>query len=299
MPSDTEEEPLSRRWRADAVLVAVTVVWGADFVLVKNLLGVVPPLPFLFWRFAAATALLLFALPGRAPTPGVWRDGLRVGGLLALGMLLQVLGQAETTASHASFLTGMASVFTPAAAYAMTRRLPTLENGLGILFAGTGFVLMTLPGGGAMNRGDLLVFGCGVTFAFYIVEMADRSGRHDPVWFTVIQLAVTTAAAGGIALARGGAAGLEGGIRPILADPALVAQAAFLVVLGSAGTYVSQTWAQGHMSATHAAIIYTLEPVVTALLAAHFLGERLGRRGWAGGALVLAGIVVSELRLRR
>ncbi len=299
MPSDTEKEPLSRRWRADAVLIAVTIVWGADFVLVKNLLGVVPPLPFLFWRFAAATALVALGLPGRASTPGVWRDGLRVGGLLALGMLLQVLGQAETTASHASFLTGMASVFTPAAAYAMTRRLPTLENGLGILVAGTGFVLMTLPTEGAMNRGDLLVFGCGVTFAFYIVEMAERSARHDPVWFTFIQLAATTAAAGLIAFVQGGTAGLEGGIRPILSDVALVVQAVFLVVLGSAGTYVFQTWAQGHMSATHAAIIYTLEPVVTALLAARFLEERLGTRGWAGGALVLAGIVVSEVRLRR
>jgi drug/metabolite transporter (DMT)-like permease len=53
------------------------------------------------------------------------------------------------------------------------------------------------------------------------------------------------------------------------------------------------------MSATHAAIIFMLEPAVTALLAARFLGERLGLRGWAGGVLVLAGIVVSETRLRR
>ena len=75
-------------------------------------------------------------------------------------------------------------------------------------------------------------------------------------------------------------------------------QAIFLVVLGTAGTYVFQTWAQRHMSATHAAIIYTLEPVVTALLAGRFLGERLGTRGWIGGVLVLAGIVVSEVRLR-
>jgi drug/metabolite transporter (DMT)-like permease len=37
---------------------------------------------------------------------------------------------------------------------------------------------------------------------------------------------------------------------------------------------------------------------VTALLAGWFLGERLGPRGWAGGVLVLAGIAVSELRLR-
>ncbi len=52
------------------------------------------------------------------------------------------------------------------------------------------------------------------------------------------------------------------------------------------------------MSATHAAIIFALEPVFAAILAAWLLGDRLGARGAAGGLLVLAGIVVSELRLR-
>src|SRR5262245_6708110 len=213
-------------------------------------------------------------------------------------MGLQILGQAETTASHASFLTGLASVFTPAAAWLTTRRLPTLENGIGIALAGAGFFLMTLPTSGAINSGDWLVFGCGVTFAFYIVEMAERSARHDAVWFTTVQLALTTALTGAAVLATGGPAALGAGVRPILPSGSLLLQALFLIVLGTFGTYVFQTWAQGHMSATHAAIIYTLEPVVTALLAARFLGERLGARGWAGGALVLAGIVVSELRLR-
>ena len=50
---------------------------------------------------------------------------------------------------------------------------------------------------------------------------------------------------------------------------------------------------------SHAAIVFALEPVFASILAAHFLQEPLGPRGFAGGALVLAGIFVSELRLRR
>lgn len=300
MKTDAEKEPLSMRWRADAVLIGVTIVWGADFVLVKNLLAIVPALPFLFWRFAFATVLCAFFLPGRRRTPRLVSDGLYLGGLLTLGMGLQILGQVETTASNAAFLTGMASVLTPVAAYLLTRKLPTLENGLGISLAGAGFVLMTFPAGGvAVNRGDLLVFGCGVVFAFYIVEMAERSGRHDAIWFTVIQLAVVVVAVGVVILWQGGTAALAKGVMPILAQRSLVVQALLLAIVGTAGTYAFQTWAQRHMSATHAAIIYTLEPVVTALLAGWFLAERLGTRGWAGGALVLAGIVVSEVRLRR
>ncbi len=300
MKTDAEKEPLSLRWRADAVLIGVTIVWGADFVLVKNLLAVVPPLPFLFWRFAFATILCAFFLPGRRRTPRLVADGLYLGGLLTLGMALQILGQAETTASNAAFLTGMASVLTPVAAYLLTRKLPTLENGLGITLAGAGFVLMTFPAGGvAVNRGDLLVFGCGVVFAFYIVEMAERSGRHDAIWFTVIQLAVVVVAVGAVTLGTVGRRRSRRASSRSSAGRSFVVQALLLAVVGTAGTYAFQTWAQRHMSATHAAIIYTLEPVVTALLAGWFLAERLGTRGWAGGALVLAGIVVSEVRLRR
>jgi drug/metabolite transporter (DMT)-like permease len=44
--------------------------------------------------------------------------------------------------------------------------------------------------------------------------------------------------------------------------------------------------------------MFALEPVFTALFAAFFLGERMSRRDWAGAGLVLAGILVSELRGR-
>jgi drug/metabolite transporter (DMT)-like permease len=50
------------------------------------------------------------------------------------------------------------------------------------------------------------------------------------------------------------------------------------------------------MTAVHGAIILALEPVFAALFAAWLLSERLGGRGFAGGGLVLAGIVVSELK---
>jgi len=73
----------------------------------------------------------------------------------------------------------------------------------------------------------------------------------------------------------------------------------YLGSVGTVGTFFGQTWAQARMTATHAAILFALEPVFAALFAAWVLRERLGSRGVLGGVLVLAGIVVSELRLRR
>jgi drug/metabolite transporter (DMT)-like permease len=285
------------------VLAGVTVIWGSTFVVVRSVLDTAPPFRFVFWRFLFATLAIACIAMFRPRGRGIFRDGAILGLVLAAGVVLQISGQADTTASKAAFLTGLAVVLTPFVAVLRTRRLPTIENGLGITLASIGFFLLTFPSdGGLMNRGDPLVLACGVAFAFYGVELAERGGKHDAVWLTLIQLGFV-AAAGGIfslivrspALAGFHAASLEA--RPILWTKPFVLSVVYLGSLGTVVAFLGWTWAQGRMSAIHGAIILALEPVFAALFAAWFLRERLGPRGLAGGLLVLAGIVVSELRL--
>lgn len=301
--SEAPETP-GRRLAADAVLICATVVWGSSFIVVKNVVRDSPPLAFLFWRFLLAALLALALTGGRGVTRALLRDGAAAGLLLAAGMVLQVIGQTETTASKAAFLTGLSVVLTPFAAYVRARRLPSLENGAGITLASVGFFLLTFPrGGGPLNRGDLFMAACGVAFAFYIVELGERTGAHDPLRLTGVQMAVVALSGGALSLllrwpVLSGlhAAAVEA--RPVVWRGTFLWSVAYLGTIGAVGTFLAQTWAQRHMSATHAAILFALEPVVAALLAAYFLGERLGARGAVGGLLVLAGIVVSELRLR-
>ncbi len=294
--------------RADAVLVGVTLVWGTSFVVVKNAFETSPPLQFLFWRFLIASAILTSILIARrraVRSPGMWRDGIVIGLLLAGGMGLEVLGIPETTASKAAFLTGLSVVLTPLAAYLRTRQFPSAENAAGITLAAAGFVLLTFPvGGGPFNRGDAFLTGCGIAFAFYIVELAIRSPRHDVFWFTAVQLGSVTIVAAIAsflfrlpALAGLPEAALEA--RPVLWQGTFLWSVLYLASIGTVGTFLFQTWAQARMSATHAAVLFALEPVFAALFAAWLLRERLGARGLAGGALVLVGIVASELRFAR
>ena len=300
-----QDNETPRSLKADAVLVGVTFVWGTSFVVVKNAFAGSPPLQFLFWRFLIAAAILApFALR-RARTPGIFRDGLVLGALLAGGMSLQVLGVPSTTASNAAFLTGLSVVLTPFAAYLRNRRLPSAENAAGVVLAGAGFVLLTFPAGGAhFNRGDALVFACGVVFAFYIVELGERSARHDAMWLTLLQLATVAVVAGlaSLVLRVPALATLAEGAaehRAVVWEGTFLWSVLYLGSVGTVGTFFGQTWAQARMSATHAAILFALEPVFAALLAAKVLGDRLGTRGTLGGILVLAGIVVSEMRFRR
>jgi drug/metabolite transporter (DMT)-like permease len=288
------------------VLVAVTLVWGSSFVVVRHTLDTSPPLALLFWRFAFALflAVVAIALRRRARPGGFARDGLVLGLLLSLGMSLQVVGQAETTASKAAFLTGLAVVLTPFVAIFRTRRLPSIENGIGITLASIGFLLLTMPPrGAAWQRGDLWVGLCGVVFAFYGVELAERAGRHDTLWLTAMQLSLVVGVAGLAALLLRTAplSGLHAAALEAMPIPWRGSFPWSVLYLGSLctmGAFLGWTWSQGRMSAIHGAIILALEPVVASLLAAWLLGERLGQRGIAGALLVLAGIVVSELRLR-
>jgi len=297
-----QHESGSSPWRADAVLLVVTVAWGTSFVVVRHALDTAPPLLLLFGRFGLGAVLVAAALLRRHGMRGALRDGLLLGALLGLGMCLQVSGQAATTATKAGFLTGLASVVTPFVAVARTRRLPTTANGVGIALASAGFLLLTYPPqGAAFESGDLLVVASSVVFAVYAVELAERAGRHDALWLTFIQLAVVAALAGVSSLALratfagGPAAALEA--RPVDWTGPFPWSVLYLGVVCTAGAFVGWTWAQGRMSAIHGAIILALEPVVAALLAAWLLRERLPTRGIVGAILVLFGIVVSEMRL--
>jgi drug/metabolite transporter (DMT)-like permease len=67
-------------------------------------------------------------------------------------------------------------------------------------------------------------------------------------------------------------------------------------VLATAVAFSVQVWAQQHTSASHAAIVFTLEPVFAALTSFAFFHERLGLRALAGAALILAGILLAEFK---
>jgi len=289
--------------RADAALVAVTFVWGLSFVVVRNVLFESPPMAFLFWRFVVASVAVLL-LASRSPrTPGLLRDGTIVGLLLGSGMALQVFGQVETTASKAAFLTGLSVVLTPFAAYLRSRRLPSIENGLGIALASLGFVLLTFPREGwSVTRGDAFVLCAAVVFAFYVVELSERAPSHDALALTAVQLPTVACVAGALSLLLRlpltvGLAIPVAEARPLILSRTFLASVLYLGTIGTVGTFFGQAWAQRRISATHAAILFALEPVFAALFAAWLLGESLGGRGMAGAGLVLAGIVVSESKL--
>jgi drug/metabolite transporter (DMT)-like permease len=294
--------PRPEALRADLVLVVVTAIWGSTFIVNRLAIETAPPLVFVLVRFALASVILFLLALGRPLTRNLARDSAVIGVLLAIGIGCQVAGQLFTTASKAAFVTGLSVPLTPIAGYLMTRKKPSIENLAGLVLAAAGFAMLTWPENAAgWNRGDLLIVATAVSYAILIVVMAETAPNHDVRWYSFGQIAAAAVTVGVARLAfapflSGRGAFVVAEARPLVLTPRVIASILWMALVATVVTFLAQTWAQQRMPATHAAILFALEPVFTALFAALFLGERLTGRDWSGAVLVLAGIVVSELK---
>jgi drug/metabolite transporter (DMT)-like permease len=282
------------RGRAELALAGVTVVWGATFVVVKTAIAHIPPLLFLVLRFSVAAVALggiyagaLWRQRARA-SAWVW-PGIAAGCLLFIAYVFQTIGLKYTTPAKSAFLTGLSIPLVPFVSSFVYKSRPRLFEVAGVLVASAGMALMTLPSGKtAMGRGDILSVFCAVAFAFHIVLI----GHYAPLigFETLAALQVATAAALGLATFR-----LE---QPEAAHFTVEVAAAVLItgLLATALAFTTMAWAQQYTSATRAALIFALEPVVAWITSFLLSGEKLAGRGVPGACLILTGIVMVELK---
>lgn len=288
---------MNRRLRADASLVLATILWGATFVVVKDALAHASVFAFLALRFALATALM--ALIFRRALPKLDRNQIRagalIGALMFVGYALQTSGLIYTSPSKAAFITGFGVVLVPIFSALFWRRRINhwVWAGAAAALVGLYFLTVSPQGFTQLNRGDLLVFGCAVVFAFHIIVVGRYSVRHPVGALSFLQVA-TTAALTALSLPILALTRLE----PIRIDwsPELLLAIAITAVFATAIAFSVQVWAQQYTTPTHTAIIFTLEPVFAAITSYILLSERLGTRALSGAVLILAGILLAELK---
>jgi drug/metabolite transporter (DMT)-like permease len=269
-------------------LLLVTAIWGVTFVQVKDAVEIYPLFAFLAVRFAiASVALAPFTGGGRLRT--LDRRGLiagaGLGGLLALGYGLQTAGLARTTVSSTGFITGLCVVLTPITAYVLFRDHIPAGAWVGVVLATVGLAMLSGIAAGS-TAGDLLVLGGAAAYALQIVLLERYAPHYDPVAFTLVEMVAACLGFTVIAGARG----------ELSVPHGWTVWGALLVtgIFASAFAFLVQTWAQRDLSATRTALVFTAEPVFAGLFGYLLAGDRLGAIGWAGCALILGGIVVSE-----
>ncbi len=281
-----------RRLLAEVLLATVTLFWGATFPLVKSAVNEVPVLCFLWVRFALAAGLLALAAGRRLGTldrRGLLR-GVLLGVVLFLSYLFQTFGLTLTSAANAGFLTGLAVIWVPLLAGPLLAKPPAPGAKLGVVLALAGLFALTFQSPWRVETGDSLVALCSVFVALHILGLDALTEGYDGCALAAVQIA--TMAVLGLA----GSLLLEPVTWPRAWPPSLVAALLITAVFATAYAFWVQTSFQRWTTPTRAALVYTLEPVFAAVFSVTLGGEHLGPLAWAGGALIVLGMLAAEAR---
>jgi drug/metabolite transporter (DMT)-like permease len=287
---------VTKRLRADLSLAFCSLLWGASFVVVKNSLARSSVYIFLAVRFTLA-ALLMAAF-----RPRVFRTlkkeellaGAALGFFMFGGYAFQTTGLEYTTPAKSGFVTGSSVVMVPLLLGIFWGRRLTLWVYAGVFAAVFGLYFLTVPAEGVsyLNRGDLLTFVAAGLYAMHIILVGDYTRRHSVAALSVLQVAACAAlawVATGLTSVTGWQAARFGW------QPRSLLGIAICAVLATAVAFSIQLWAQQFTTSSHAAILFTLEPVFASMTSYILLRERLGTRALLGAAFVLAGILIAEL----
>jgi drug/metabolite transporter (DMT)-like permease len=299
------------RRHPELVLVFVTLLWGSTFIVTKDIVRDAPPLGYLVARYLLA-ALLMLPLYGRAALRDrrLLRDGAVIALLNSFGLIFQVVGQVYTTASKSAFITSLNTPLVPLVALLVYGARPSRPQQVAVALATLGLMLLTWPGAGAgWNAGDLMTVACATIYAFTIIEIARRSRHHDALALTTVQIVIGalffvaalafTKALLHVLPPENLPAMVRLEARPLHVTARLAAEVVYMAVVCTAATFALQTWAMARMSATHAAVVFALEPVFATAMAIAVEGaaEWPGARAAAGACLVMLGVLASEIRL--
>jgi drug/metabolite transporter (DMT)-like permease len=289
------------------IIAVVATIWGFGFPATRIVLdGGLSVGALMGLRFPLA-GLVMFAIIRTKGIPITRRgvlDGIWLGLVLVVVFWLQTDGMRFTTTAKAGFITGLYVLFTPLIAVAIGQRVK-LASALGALIATYGmYLLVHLPGGGwsghapwgvfrEMNRGDIEILLCAILCGVHIVMMGAFTRRSE-AWLLAGSQVMICGVVSVVATAfLPSPYGFQHAFAALSHWP--VAAAALYLALGSTVfAFWGQATAQTRLGPTEAAVLFSLEPVVAAVLSVVWLKESMSARQALGGGLIVVAMIVAE-----
>ena len=276
-----------------------SAISAGTYLAAKRALAELSPFEVALARFVLAGAVYAALLLARPPRVAR-RD---LAGLAALGFVAIPLNQglflgglSLTTPGHAAplYATTPVFVFLIGAWRGEERATPRKLAGIGVAFAGVAVVLASrgqLSGAGdarAGVAGDVLVLLAVMAWAVYVVFGKAYVGRYGVVTTTGLTIVIGTL----LYVPLGLAVSREASFRAV--SPVGWASVAYLVILTSVVAYLVYYGSLARAEASRVAIWSNTQPVLTALLAWAIHGDPLTGAFLAGGALVIAGVALTQ-----
>jgi drug/metabolite transporter (DMT)-like permease len=282
------------------VYLAVSVLWGSTWLVVRIGLEDLPPLLFAGVRMAIASSILApialrgghwreLAGParGRVALVGLFQIAIPYGLMFAAQQWVPSGFSAVLFATFPVWIVLVARVLLPGERLTPTKLASAL---LGV----AGIAVLQWPHLRELEGSRLLALGSAlIILSSIVVAIANVLARRHLV--AVSPLAMTTGqTAIGAALLLAAAALLERG-RPVAFTPEAILALLYLAVFGTALTYLGLYWLVPRVPIAAIGAIPLLDTAVAVALGAIVLGEPLSWNMAAGGAMVLLAAALAGL----
>ena len=219
-----------------------------------------------------------------------WKGGLLLGGLMLGGFVLQMIGIASVSPAVSAFLTSLYVVFTAIFSTFISDRKPTRMMVLGVILSTVGAGFIDGPPHIVWGTGELLTIISALFFAIHIIYTDSITRERDPVAITATSFVVLVVGALIMTLIFTGGTKV---VETTWQDGVIVP----LLCLGLFGSFVCilmMNLMQKYLNPTHAAIIYSFEPVWATLYG--WSVDLVTITAWLGmGLLLLIGNIIVEL----
>lgn len=290
--SENTDKKILGLTKQEIILIFVSMLWGGTFIIVKYGLSFGGPFYFVGMRFLSA-ALFAVLLSFKILKGFSLREimaGSVIGVCIFFGYSLQTVGLQTIASSKSAFITALYVPIVPVLQWVILKRMPGLMSWVGVAFAFAGLVFLAGPESGdfSIGFGEFLTILSAAAIAGEVVLISRFAGTVDIRRITIVQLIVACI----LSFCAMPLAGEE------IPDFSWIF---FAVTFGlgfmSAFVQLMMNWAQKSVSPTRATLIYAGEPVWAGVIG-RIAGERLPAQALTGAVLVLAGVIVSELKLK-
>jgi len=291
--------PPSRLW--DLGLLFVAIVWGCTFVPVQRALHSGDVFSFLFWRFLAASiftylACLRFGVKFDRGTIG---RGVFCGLMLFCDFSCQTIALDYALSSTVAFILGLNVVIVPFLMLAFFGKKVGASAFGGAVVALLGLYFLSGASAVGFGIGERLTLISAFAYALHIVFTGVCARKSNLYGFVIVQF-ICVCVCALIAAVFTPHAEFEGEIRVLgnlIFSPSFDFVFALVLtsIFATVAAFVIQTMAQNRgVSEIKTVLIFALEPVSAGIMGYAF-GEKLSALQILGAALILAGILLSEL----
>ena len=297
--------------RSDLLLLLAATIWGFAFVAQRMGMEHIGPFLFNAIRFAMGAGVLLVVVKLREK----WRQsttnhrpstidhrqstidnrpstiyGLLLGLILFAGATFQQAGLVYTTAGNAGFITGLYVILVPVFGIFTGQKAGTTLWG-GAILATLGLYFLSVTENFTISKGDLLVLTGAIFWAVHVLYTGWLSPRTSVMRLAITQYIVCAVMSllSAFLFESNTFAGIYDAAIPLLYGGLLSVGVAFTL----------QIIAQKKAPPAHTAIILSLEAVFAVIGGVMILSETMSERKWIGCAMMLAGMLLAQVRSRQ